>query len=172
MAKQFYSAILNGLRNERGVHAETAIAAAGRLAGTCLLRSLKLPIDTMEPGRAVFSDLANERGPALVDLLAGVLGQMGIGVDVGRSQGAAEAAAKPQLTVAETQTRLEPTLDQIRRSHQLTHEESAHAAVIAAAMFIRDCASVLGTDAGFGIAVYGLVEGSKTVPARWVDRER
>ena len=66
-ANEYYGLILGRLADERGVHAETAISAAARMAGTFMLRSFGLPLEGMEPGSAVLSEAANDRGPLLLN---------------------------------------------------------------------------------------------------------
>lgn len=81
VGREFRSLILAKLTDERGVHAETAVSAAARMAGTFLLRSLDLPITKLEPGAPVLSDAANERGPELVEILALALREMKMAID-------------------------------------------------------------------------------------------
>jgi hypothetical protein len=59
---EFNQVIIAKLATDKGVHAETAIAAASRMAGTFLLRSTGLPIATLKPGSPVFSDVIDEQG--------------------------------------------------------------------------------------------------------------
>jgi hypothetical protein len=77
-AREFNTVIVDKLTNEKGVHANTAIAAAARMAGTFLFRSFNLPLQNLEPGAAILSDAANEKGPFLYDLMSGVLQQMNV----------------------------------------------------------------------------------------------
>jgi hypothetical protein len=163
-SKEFFSLILAKLKDESGVHAETAIASASRMAGTFLLRTFGLPLETLEPGTALFSEQANEKGSALVALLSSVLEQLK--VPTGSDPTATGQGAVPQLSVIETQARMEPALTEIMTRHQLTYDEAAQAAAIAAGLFIQQCWSVLEPQVGFNVAAYGFVEGSKTVPAK------
>jgi hypothetical protein len=129
------------------------------------LRSFGLPIQTLAPGSPVLSDAANERGPVLVDVLGSILQSMKIDIDAQRAT-SQPSELKPQLSVIETQERLDAPLRRLQATHGLSDEEAAHACAIATAFFIRDCASVLNVETAFGIAVYGFVEGTKTVPVR------
>lgn len=49
-ALEFVDHTLKALRTARGVHAATAVAAAGRMAGSFLLRSFLLPLERIPPG--------------------------------------------------------------------------------------------------------------------------
>jgi hypothetical protein len=165
-ANEFYSVILEKLRNEQGVHAETAIAAAARMAGTFLLRSFNLPIENLTPGDAVLSDAANEKGPVLINVLEGVLKQIGVSLDPGKISLDQQSGDKPHFSVIETQALVENSLAEVKSKHQLDYEEAARAAAITTAFFVKECSSVLDPHAGFSIALYGFVEGSKTVPQK------
>lgn len=165
-AREFHTVILEKLTNEKGVHAETAIAGAARMAGTFLLRSFKLPMENLEPGAPVFSDAANEKGPLLVNLLGGTLQQMNVRVDPERLAAFQNRGDEPQLGVLETQALLETDLSRVREKYQLTYEEAAYAAAFATALMVRDCSQVVEPHVGFNVAAYSLVEGAKTVPQR------
>lgn len=80
-AQQFVDQVIAALKNDRGVHAETTIAATARMAGTFLFRSFAFPLSSVAPGQAVFSDAANEQGPKLVQILGSVLAYLGVNLD-------------------------------------------------------------------------------------------
>lgn len=164
---EFYTVILNCLTGERGVHAETAVAAAGRMAGTFLLRSFRLPIDDFPPGQSVYFEAVNDNGRRLIGLLGGTLQQLNVSVSVDPGQALAlKDAFPPQLTILETQALLDQPLVVVAAKHGLAQEEAAEACTMTAARIIQACSSALDPNAAFGIAVYGIVEGSKTVPFR------
>src|SRR5262245_8560926 len=165
-AREFYLSIVDKLTNENGVHANTAIAAAARMAGTFLLRSFNLPLQNLEPGSPVLSDAANEKGPFLVHLMSGVLEQMKVVIDPARSAGAQGQGDPPLLTVIETQALVETDLSRIKDTFQLNYEQAAHAAAITAALLVQKCSNVVDPHIGFSLAAYGFVEGAKTVPQR------
>jgi hypothetical protein len=165
-AQQFFECIFAKLRDEQGVHAETAVSAAARMAGTFLLRDCGLPIERLEPGAPVLSDAVNAQGPLLVEILGLALQGLQVPIDPARAAAAAERAAKPRLTVLQMQALLEPGMTGIKDAHRLTYGVAARSAALATASFVKACASVLEPDAAFGIATYGFVEGAKTVPQR------
>lgn len=164
-ANELCPVILDGLAGERGIHAETAVAAAARMSGTFLLRSLGLPIDKLEPGSPVFSDAANEKGPHLISVYASTLRHLDVTFDP-EDTAALTATAAPLLTVLETQQLLEGPLTDVVRRHGLSYEQAAEACAMTAARITQLCSSALDPDASFGIASLGFVEGSKTVPFR------
>jgi len=57
---QLIDQIVAGLQNERGVHLETAIGAAGSLAGVTLLRATGVNLSELTAGSPVFVDKVNE----------------------------------------------------------------------------------------------------------------
>ncbi|MEO6026015.1 MAG: hypothetical protein ABIR79_04025 [Candidatus Binatia bacterium] len=167
-AQQFRGYILEKLTDERGVHAETAVAAAARMAGTFLLRSCHLPMESLEPGTPVLSDAVNERGPLLVEILGVALQAMNIEVDMTRANAANHGGAA-LLTVPQTQSLLEIGMIGLKDRFGLDYEHGARAAALAAAFLIKDTAGALDPSTAFGIAAYGFVEGAKTVPQRLSD---
>jgi hypothetical protein len=165
VGRKLRAAILEALTDERGVHAETAVSAAARMAGTFLLRSFDLPIEKLEPGAPVLSDLVNDEGPALVEILVLALRQMKIPIDRERAS-AANQGGVALLTVLEMQERLEAGLTAVVKPHGLDYRGAARAAAFAAAFLAQDTKNVLDPSKAFGIAAYGFVEGAKTVPQR------
>ncbi len=164
-AEKFSAATIQLLQDERGVHAETAIAAAARMAGTFLFRSFNSPLDDATPGQPVLSEQANEQGPRLMQILVGVLEQIGIVVDQEVISQPTDPEHEPLLGFLDTQKKLEPEFAAIRESFGLSLGEAAEAVAIATAMLIRQCTEVLDPSVAFGIALYGFVQGTKTYPA-------
>jgi hypothetical protein len=134
------------------------------MAGTFLLRSFGLPLDGIEPGEVVLSDKANEAGPELVNILAGVLAQMGVELDVGKLADEPGPDSKPLLGFLETQRKLEPAFTPIRERLGLSLREAAESAAAATAVLIQRTTQVLDAHTAFHIAAYGFVEGAKTAP--------
>jgi hypothetical protein len=160
--------ILARLADERGVHAETAVSAAARMAGSFLLRSFDLPIATLEPGAPLLSDMVNDEGPALVEILVLALDEMKIPIDRARAS-AANQGGVALLTVLQVQERLEVGCTAIAKTHGLDYRGAARAAAFAAAFLVQATKDVLDPSTAFGIAAYGFVEGAKTVPQRLPD---
>ena len=164
-AEKFSDAAIRVLQDERGVHAETAIAGTARMAGTFLFRSFDFPLGDATPGQPVLSEQSNELGLRLMQILGGVLEQMGIAIDQNVIAQPTAPDHEPLLGFLETQQRLEPEFSAIREEFGLSLSEAADAAAIATAVLIRQCTEVLDPSIAFGIALYGFVEGTKTFPA-------
>ncbi len=64
----------------------------------------------------------------------------------------------------DTQRRIEPVFRTIRERFALSEKAAAYAAALATAFLIQHCAKIMDPSVGFGIATYGIVEGSKTAP--------
>jgi hypothetical protein len=61
---------------------------------------------------------------------------------------------------------LEPDLDQVRSKFNLNYEDGAYSCALTTAWLIKECAAKIRVEVGFNIAVYGFIEGTKTVPRR------
>lgn len=157
-------AILTNLATSRGVHAETAVSAAARMAGTLLLRSSGLPIDQLEPGSAIFSDLMDERGEQLLGAVGHALASLNVPFDPRRVTFEVPDANNPHLGLMEVQSLLDGHFAEILRKHRLNGEEGAYAAAISTAVLIQKCSSVLDPHVGYAIAANGMVEACKTIP--------
>jgi hypothetical protein len=163
-ANRFADAAIDALKDAKGVHAETAVAATARMAGSFLFRSFGFKLEGVEPGQPVLSEEANEQGPELVNILAGVLAQMGVELDVGKLADEPGPDHKPLLGFLETQRKLEPAFAGIRDELGLSLREAAESAAAATAVLIRRATQLLDAHVAFHIAAYGFVEGTKTVP--------
>lgn len=156
--------IVNVLRTEKGVHSETAIAAAARMAGTFLFRSFNFPLKDVKPGTAVLSDAANDSGPILIQALGAGLNALRVTLDSTKLRGNVPNENRPQISVNETQSRVETQFRKVSADLNLTPEQSAQACALAAARLIHRSSAVLDPHIGFSVAAYGFVEGSKTAP--------
>ena len=163
-AQAFANATIGALQMDTGVHAETAIAATARMAGTFLFRSFGFPLKDVQPGQVVLSEQANEQGPQLIQVLGAVLEHIGVKLDHGKFGAESPEQNQPQQAFLETQRLLEPGYLDIRSKYGLSPHEAAVSAAVATALLIQQSASVLPPEVAFGLAVYGFVEGSKTAP--------
>ena len=163
-AQEFANITIDTLTDEKGVHAETAIAGVARMAGTFLFRSFDLKIEGIKPGQVVLSENANEQGPRLIQILSAVLTQVGIELKNELLSESPNSENQPALTFLDTQELLEPRYQEKRSDFGLSLHEAAESAAIAAALLIHHFSKVIDPNIAVGIAVYGFVEGSKTAP--------
>jgi hypothetical protein len=165
-AGEMVDVIAAKLGKGRAVHSETAIAAGARMAGTMLFRSFGFDISKMAPGSAVLSNEANEKGPELMNIVAGMLTQYGLPIEKEKLATVTGRGEAPKLTVNETQELLEGDLTSVREKFGLGLEDGARACALAVAFLVRECAPQIGLEAGFNVAAFGLIEGCKTVPIK------
>ena len=163
-AKRYVDIVVREFRTDKGVHAETAIAAAARMAGTFLFRSFNFPLKDIEPGSAVLSDAANDHGPLLIQTLGAALNALRVELDQSKLSGGVPDDNRPHVTLTETQARVESSFRDVSARLGLTAEQSAHACALAAAQLIQLSAGALDPNIGFSVAAYGFVEGAKTAP--------
>ena len=150
---------------ENGIHAETIIAASARMTGTLLLRHVAPEVADLQPGGNLVCEAANRQGPALMRTMFATLQQLGhADLDENSLQDRQDSTASSRLSLAETQERLDPWFHSIARVRQQPLDEVAVAGAIATGMLIHDCQSVLDIHAACSIAIYGLIEATRTVP--------
>ena len=163
-SKTIAGIIISDLATERGAHAETCVSAAARMGGTLLFRTFGLPTKYMTPGAPIFSDIANERGPVLVEVMKSGLKGLGIVVDESKVSAGPTPDHGPLISLVETQEKLDEKIADIAAAHGLYGDTAARACALAAALLIYQTRSVLDPTISFGLAVYGFVEGTKAVP--------
>lgn len=164
-ASEFGTEVMQAFDEAGAFPAETVIAAVARMAGSFLLRSLGLSLTGVKPGTVVLSEQANVEGPRLIQILSGVLDHVGVKLDQAKIGDTRDAPYRPQGSFLETQKLLEPQFAAIRDKYKLTDGEAADAAAAATAVLIKNCSGRLDPHVGFGLAIYGFIEGSKTAPA-------
>jgi hypothetical protein len=152
---------------DRAIHPETAIAASARLAGSLLLRSFKLRFDNIEPGAILLSEEANEKGPMLINTMSAFLAKSNVSLDQQKLGGQENSrGAKPNLDILSALFQLQERAIEIGKRQNLTLEQTAQAAALATAFIVKECAPQISAETGFNVAVYGFIEGSKTVPPK------
>jgi hypothetical protein len=164
-AREFVNLAINKLSNERGVHAETAIAAVARMAGTFLFRSFGFQLPDAKPGQAVLSEKANEQGPRLVNIAATVLKDAGVHLDSNKVTDDSMSGHEPLLSFLDSQKLLETDFNAVRERLGLSLVQAADAGALASAMLIDQTSQVLDSNVAFQLAVFSFIEGSKTIPA-------
>jgi hypothetical protein len=163
-AQEFATATIEALKMPNGVHPGTVVAAAARMAGTYLFRSLGLKLPEVKPGQFVLSIEANEQWTQLTQIALDCLARVGIQVDNTQAGKAIDQKHKPMLEFLDTQKKLEPMYAPIRERYGFSSLEAAQSVVVATVLLIRHSAKFLDPDTALNIAVYGFVEGAKTVP--------
>lgn len=163
-ADEVVDVIFATLRSRNGVHSETAIAAAARLAGTFLFRSFEFSDIDLEPGSVILSNEANNQGPLLIRTLGEELDALRVPLDPSELDKDVPKHNRPLLSVIETQKRLEHDFRDVASKYDLNDIEAAHACALAAARLIHMSVGILDPHIGYSLAVYGFIEGTKTIP--------
>lgn len=139
-----------------------AISTAARLAGSCMFRSFHFQLTDVQPGSAVLSEQANEKGPALINILYGALSSFGAKVDSLKMDNA--IVPDPAIPFVEALTPIQPAAFAIMKRHQLDFEQMAVSVTLATAFLIKEAEKDFPLNSGFNTAMYGFVEGTKTWP--------
>jgi hypothetical protein len=163
-AEQFADATLDQFDAPEGIHPETAVVAAARMAGSFLLRSFGFELGHLAPGTVVLSDEANEHGRRLLEILGGVLVHGGVALDREKLAQGPDPDRQPQLDFVASQAALEDAFAAVRARKKLSLRESAEAASAATAFLIQQFAEELDPSTAFGLAVQGFIEGAKSAP--------
>jgi hypothetical protein len=161
-AGEMVELIADKLGVNRQIHPGTAISAGARLAGSFYFRSLNLNLKDIQPGSAVLSEQANEKGPLLINTLGITLSGFGINLD--EDSISAASKAESEKSFLESLNILQDEAHEIMSRNKLTQEQMAHACAMATAFIIKACKADLSAESGFNTAVYGFIEGSKTYP--------
>lgn len=163
-AQEFVDTTLRALQTERGIHAETAVAALARMAGTFLFRSFGNPIGDFQPGQILVTEKTDQYGPNLVYVLGSVLSHLGVSIGTVKLGEPLNPDNRPLQSFLETQRLLEPALMAVGARHNLSLLAAAEAGAVATALLIQQSAGVLDPNIAFSIAVNGFIEGTKTAP--------
>lgn len=163
-AQEFAIASITALKSAKGFHPGTVVAATARMAGTYLLRSIKLDLMGINPGQAVLSAEASAQAPILIETAARLLARIGINLDEERAGSAPPPADQPVLSFLESQRILEPGYAPISARFGFSDTDAAYAVAAATSLLIRHCAKVLDPNIAFALAALGFVEGAKTAP--------
>ena len=161
--------IANTLGGEgRAAQTETAIAGISRLAGSLLLCSFNFDLKKPVPGTVILSDEANTKGPELINIAALVVQRLGLELNAARARSKGRGRT-PNLSFLECMTLLQTPALQICKDNGLTFEQGAQSAAVATGFIVKECARSIDIEVAFNAAVYGFIEGSKTVPPRLQD---
>ncbi len=163
-AAEFFSQTAKKLlTSERGLHAETLIISVARLSGGMLFRSFGVT-PGLNPGTTVLSEQANLQGPKLMNLMLTTLHQLGHKLGEGQLDREYTSGKFSQLTFQEAHTRLAPFFLKYCEVANISYQDAAFGGAIATAILVHECKDVLAVSKGAALAVYGFIEGTKTVP--------
>jgi hypothetical protein len=154
--------IAEKIGKHREVHPATAISTCARLSGSMLFRSFTLSVPNAEPGNVVLSEEANEKGPILINILGVAIENSGNKIDKDKLA----IAQKEDSNIAFIKS-LELTQNQtieIMKKYEMSYEDISYSCAMATGFIITQCQNKISTESGFNTAVYGFIEGTKTMP--------
>ena len=154
--------IASSIGKNREVHSATAIITSARLSGAFLFKSFGLNIEDAKPGTAVLSQQANEEGPELINVIGAVLSNLGVTIDNAKMESA--EIQKSELEFLQSLEATQTKANGIMKKYGFKEKEMAIACAMSTAFIIQQCQNDVNVESGFNTAVYGLIEGSKTVP--------
>ncbi|NBV24329.1 MAG: hypothetical protein EBS05_20725 [Proteobacteria bacterium] len=159
----FAELIVKRLQDERGVHAETAITAAGSIAGNCLLRATRHDLHGLTPGSAVFTEEVNEAGPKIIDVMSDACSIQGIDPRTGWNL--QPPAENNSLRSGIELTRLlRSDFESMLPAYGIGQRIEPLVAAVAAIKLVKMASGTLDPEIGKAIAIRAVVAGSKTVP--------
>ena len=131
-ADLFASMVKAVLATEQGIHAESIVVSASRMAGVMLFRSFGISED-LTPGTAVISEQANVAGPQLFNVVLSTLKLLGHSVTDESMRSQTDITKQSHYSLLETQRRLDPFIATYCRVASMSFGDVARALSIAVA---------------------------------------
>ena len=145
---------------ERQVNPRDAILCSGNLIGMFMFLSFDLKYQELEPGSVLLSDEANSLGPKIISRLLHELDAYGIKID----STASPVVYESPLTYLDMLGRTQNDAIEIMRKYGFDCRQAMIICTSAAAFIIQNVRAGVDANEGVGIATYGIIQGSKTVP--------
>jgi len=162
-ACEFVQFIIDHLKDGRGVHIETAITAAGSMAGSLLLRATGIDLTALTPGSAVLVDRVNESGPHMVGFMAEVCVREGLDPTSGWT-GQISDEHRSRVPAIDLARDLYPGFAALAERFGIVGEMQPRIAAAAAIKLVRMGSQALNTELGKAIALWSMLSAAKTVP--------
>ena len=140
------------------------VAACARMSGNYLLRSFRLDLSAVPPGQVVLSAEAGEKTSMLVRFCASMLQTLGTPIVNSPPASLDALSSRIKQELMDTQRKLEPVFEPLKRQHGLDDEQMAKAAALATGALIHQVAKHVDPHVAFGCAAYGFMEGARTAP--------
>lgn len=162
VAREVYAVVLDHLKDSRGIHAESAVAALSAICGESILRSCNVDLSKFPQGGIILVDEVNDSTPRILAYLEQVLGELGIKAEIWT--GKIPPDHQPVRDPLKLAQELRPKIATVFANHKLDDAKAAKAACLALAIMIRDVRDVLPTDVSIIIASNYIARISKSVP--------
>lgn len=140
---------------------EQAISSCANLIGYSMFMSFGFNTDKLEPGSILLSEQANEMGPRVIGRLESEISQYGLKIDQTKVK---YGKNEKNLTYIETLKKIQKRFIELINKYNYSYEEAMIIAISATAFIINNVSSKIDVSEGFGISIFGIIEGSKTVP--------
>ena len=122
--------------------------------------SFDIKYQELEPGSVLLSNEANELGPKVINRLLYELNNYKIEIDKADNSN----IYKSSLTYLEILELTQKDAMEIMKKYGFDYKQAMIICISATAFIIRNVSSNVDVNEGFGIATYGIVQGSKTIP--------
>ena len=154
-----------GMRGKPGVHAETAITAAGGIAGTAMLLDCAPDFKKVPPGSPVLNEKVDEMGPQLLQALSMIAGKLGLDPATGWEDEIPKEF-EPLEDVLVLVQKIKPKMWNHFSRLGFGMEEAALFAAITGLEIIAEAKKVLDPNIGKALLMAAIVKASKSVPLR------
>jgi hypothetical protein len=134
------------------------------MAGTYLFRSFELRLEAVSPGDVVLSEEADRHTSMVIQATANILATLKVTLANEPPATPSTPNTRPTKDFLTTQRILEPVFEPTRLKHELTYRQAAQGAAVATAILIHHFQKHLDPNVAFGLAVYSIIEGTKTAP--------
>lgn len=164
-SQELFDGICKALADHRGVHLETAVAAAGYLAGAAMLRSTGIDLSSLEPGSPVLVDQVNELGPMVLDTVFGLAHRGGVDQN-STVANAVPPGHQPLIPFLQLLPKVSPAMRQACDAHEIPPEMQPFVAARAAAQLLVAGRQQVDASILKALVAESVVQAAKTVPPR------
>jgi len=166
-ANDFIYLVEENLKDSRGLHVETAIAATCSVAGTLIMRSANIDFSrdpSLQPGQYVIVVALEEKGTQALGFLSAACGSFGLEPNTGWTLPIPDEN-KPHFSDIDLVRRFERPLNLVCYNKNIDENSRFKVALLAAAKLIKSALTIgLNPEIGKAIAGMSLISSTKMVP--------
>ena len=145
---------------KREINPRDAILCSGNLIGLFMFLSFDFEYKKLEPGSVLLSEKANELGPKVINRLLLELKNYGIEIQDNNNSNIYESS----LSYLDIMNKVQKDAIEIFSKYNFDYNQATIICISAAAFVIQNVSTNVDANEGVGIAIYGIIQGSKTVP--------
>jgi hypothetical protein len=150
---------------KREINPIEAISSCANLVGLFMFLSFGIPTKELEQGSVLLSEQANEIGPKVINRLGYEMSKYGLEIDQSKIKDYQNPDPK-KLPYVETLKRIQIPAIEIMKKHNFSHERAMIISISATAFIIYNLKTGIDLNKAYSLAIYGIVEASKTVPLK------